>query len=96
MAEVIECPVCSKKSVVQRKENLYHCLACNFHRDFSESPKSESKSDNAVLWVGLIAALVAFWLLQAISPVFNLPKPAVKSSAAPTATQDTTYMTLNH
>lgn len=31
----IECPQCGRISLIQRNENLYQCLACNFRKDFS-------------------------------------------------------------
>jgi hypothetical protein len=30
-----ECPCCGKNSLIQRQDDLYQCLACNFKKDFS-------------------------------------------------------------
>ena len=55
----IECPRCGKHTVVQRTENAYCCLNCNFHRDLSRSGEEST--------VGLfITALITVLLLVAI------------------------------
>jgi ribosomal protein L37AE/L43A len=42
LASTIECPQCSKQSIVSYQSGLYHCLNCDFERDLtSESPASE-------------------------------------------------------
>lgn len=99
MSEAIECPECGKKSVVRHKEELYECLSCNFKRDLSVSPKSEPKSDMwdmGVLLVGLIAGLVAFFVLQTITTSLKIAQPEVKSSTTPAITQDSAYLTLDN
>ncbi|MCA1993562.1 MAG: hypothetical protein LDL41_16195 [Coleofasciculus sp. S288] len=99
MSEAIECPECGKKSVVRHKEELYECLSCNFKRDLSEPPKSESKSDISdmgVLLMGLIAGLAAFFVLHTITTSFRIAQPEVKSSTTPAITQDSASWTLDN
>lgn len=57
-SEVIECPKCSKHTLVQRTSDLYQCLSCDFERDFSqfrdEEEREEENSENGILFFLLI------------------------------------------
>jgi len=55
-----ECPKCGKKTVVQRQDNLYQCLNCDFTRDFATPP---SKVNNGFFWASLITTFLALLLL---------------------------------
>lgn len=57
MLQALECPKCSKKAVIQRNNELYQCLSCDFKRDFSRSDQSKSDADWPFL---LIMALLGF------------------------------------
>ncbi len=37
MQEVVECPKCGKRTIVQRNPDVFLCLNCDFQRDFSRS-----------------------------------------------------------
>ncbi|MBE9130124.1 MULTISPECIES: hypothetical protein [unclassified Coleofasciculus] len=86
MSDYTECPKCGKKSIVQRKNDLYQCLACDFKRDFTPAPK-KPKSDNGALWITLITAVIAFFILQYKSTVSDIPALEFQSSPSPTAFQ---------
>ena len=87
MSEYIECPQCGKKTIVQRQEDLYQCLACDFKRDFSLASKSkpQPKSDKGVFWLSIAAATIAFFLVRVRNPVPNTPSFQVQSSPTSTA-----------
>lgn len=89
MATSIECPKCGKQSVVQRKEDLYQCLSCDFKRDFSKPPKP--KSNNGIFWATIIAAITTLFFLEVTntyspsnSPTFE-PQSLNKSTVIQTA-----------
>lgn len=81
ITEVVECPKCGKKSVVQRSPDIYQCLACDFRRDFSKPEKSDSKMD--FLWpVAIIAfASTLLLMLSGQSRVDNGSSPVPQSSS---------------
>ncbi|MCA1992430.1 MAG: hypothetical protein LDL41_10395 [Coleofasciculus sp. S288] len=94
MAEnnIIECPVCSKRTVVQPKANVYQCLACNFKRDFSKP--SKPKSNIGFPLIATLAALLSLFILRAVYVFSNTPdmqQREVGSSTAPTPTQHRIY-----
>jgi hypothetical protein len=62
MADKTECPKCGKKTVVQRKGDLYECLHCDFDQGFSEPPQLEA--NNGFFWTTVITALLAIFFLQ--------------------------------
>ncbi len=77
----VECPKCGKKSVVQRGEDVYQCLACDFVRDFSKPSKPEQKTD--LLWpVVIIVVLTTFLLMLAQQNRWeNEPDPATEQQS---------------
>lgn len=87
MATSIECPKCGKQSVVQRKEELYQCLSCDFKRDFSKPPKA--KSNNGIVWATIVAAIATLLVLEVrntYSPS-NSPSFQPQSLSKPTPIQ---------
>jgi hypothetical protein len=82
MSEHVECPACGKKAVVQRQDNVYQCLNCDFKKDFSEPPTSNEsdKSENPVFWLSVIVSIVALLLVQARYSSANNANPEVQSS----------------
>ena len=68
----LECPQCSKHSLVQRTNDLYICLNCNFKKDFA-APEPEKSDFNVLPSLGIIALLLV--LLRTfpnpISPTFQ-------------------------
>ncbi len=86
MSDYIECPKCGKKSVVQRKEDLYQCISCDFKRDFAKS--TQSKSDKGIIWLGFIAVISAFYMLLARESFFNTPR--FESQSAPVSSLEPT------
>lgn len=77
MAQITECPNCGKKGLVQRGNDLFQCLSCNFSRDLSEA-----ESGNDISWV-LIAGLGVALLLKVVQvfdssqvPNYNSPNRA--------------------
>lgn len=64
MAQITECPNCGKKGLVQRGNDLFQCLSCNFSRDLSESERG-----NDISWVLVVGLGVA--LLLKVLQVFD-------------------------
>lgn len=90
MADHVECPECSKKTVVQRQDSLYQCLSCDFKRDFSESPQSEPESDKGLFWTIVVTALLVLLSIQTRQTASNTPNLAIQSSPAPIAVRSHT------
>lgn len=64
MTQAVECPKCSKKAVVQRSDNLYQCVACDFKRDLSKTNSTQFESD--FFWsltTLLLAILIALMII---------------------------------
>jgi len=75
MADIIECPKCSKKGLVHRQNDLYQCLICDFKRDLSEPNKPPQAEFPWMLAFGLLFLL--FILGQEISHSdYQNPQPA--------------------
>jgi hypothetical protein len=84
MAEHLECPECSKKTVVKRSEELYQCLSCDFKRDFSPPP--QPKPEKGIFWASITATIFILLFLQSnISS--NTKSLETPSSPVPTTTQ---------
>lgn len=47
ISEAVECPKCSKQTLIQRNSDLYQCLSCDFERDFSQSQEEDCSEENA-------------------------------------------------
>ncbi|HBB34794.1 MAG TPA: hypothetical protein DDZ80_32660 [Cyanobacteria bacterium UBA8803] len=87
MSDSIECPKCGKKTVVQRQNDVYQCLSCDFKKDFSQPAKP--KSDNKFLWVSIITFIVALFLLGATDNTPNTTQFEHLSSPVPEPVQPT-------
>jgi hypothetical protein len=72
---LIECPKCSKKTVVERGNSFYQCLACDFQRDLA---KPESKPDEFP-WV-LVLFIVVLLLFIGRKPTYQ---PSYSPQVAP-------------
>lgn len=83
MGESVECPKCGKKTIVQRKNGLYECLACDFKKDFSQPTQSKS-GNGMVFWIAAIIMLVLLLTLERRNPAPNTPNPKRQSSAVST------------
>lgn len=70
----IECPKCGKKTLIQRKNDLYQCLDCDFRKDFSEPPPPKLDAQT-VLWYLLIAAISFLLLTQGTNSTLDTPTP---------------------
>lgn len=57
MAQITECPNCGKKGLVQRGNDVFQCLSCNFSRDLSKSEQG-----NDVSWILIFGLFLAFLL----------------------------------
>ena len=53
----LECPQCSKHSLVQRTNDLYICLNCNFKKDFA-TPEPEKSNFSVLPFLGILALLL--------------------------------------
>ncbi|MBD2461682.1 hypothetical protein H6G89_11530 [Oscillatoria sp. FACHB-1407] len=71
-AHILDCPKCSKHALVERRNDLYQCLACDFKRDFTE-PKKDDKQSSDFVWV-LLIAFVMVLVLQGL-PVRSVSSP---------------------
>lgn len=82
MSEHVECPACGKRTVVQREDNIYQCLNCDFKKDFSEPPLAiqSEKSENPFFWTSVILTLVALLFLQARHSTANNANLEIRSS----------------
>jgi hypothetical protein len=63
---VLDCPKCSKKALVERRNDLYQCLSCDFKRDLDESKANKSTNDGDFVWI-VFMALAIVLLLQGLS-----------------------------
>ncbi|NJK37154.1 MAG: hypothetical protein HC835_08125 [Oscillatoriales cyanobacterium RM2_1_1] len=64
--EALECPKCTRHSLVQRDENVYACINCDFKKDFARpliQPAKNSRSSVVELVAMLAGALVLLVLL---------------------------------
>lgn len=83
MAQITECPNCGKKGLVQRGNDLFQCLSCNFSRDLAESERG-----NDISWVLVVGFGVALLLkvLQVFdssqTPNYNSPNRAAVAPQA--------------
>lgn len=68
MAQITECPNCGKKGLVQRGNDVFQCLSCNFSRDLSKS-----EQDNDISWILMFGLFLAF--LLKLLQVFDSPQP---------------------
>lgn len=66
-AVVAECPKCGKKALVQRNNDQYECMWCDFRKDFSESKQTSSSADD-VLPMLVLVVIVLLFALQFITP----------------------------
>jgi hypothetical protein len=82
MVQITECPNCGKKGLVQRGNDLFQCLSCNFSRDLSEAERG-----NDISWVLIVGLGVA--LLLKVVQVFdssqtpNYNSPNSRAAIAP-------------
>lgn len=63
MLQALECPKCSKKAIIQRNNELYQCLSCDFKRDFSRGERSSSDLDWSFLLMLLLSVFVVLLIL---------------------------------
>lgn len=82
MAQITECPNCGKKGLVQRGNDVFQCLSCNFSRDLSQAERG-----NDISWV-LIAGLGIALLLKVVqvfdsSQTPNYNNPNSRAAIAP-------------
>lgn len=82
MAQITECPNCGKKGLVQRGNDTFQCLSCNFSRDLSD--RDGRGSD--ISWVLITGLLIAafFKLFQVFDPA---SLPSYNRSNSPATTQ---------
>jgi hypothetical protein len=66
---IIECPKCSKKTVVERGNSLYQCLSCDFKRDLA---KPDIKADEFP-WV-LVMVFTVVLLFLGRQPNYQPPR----------------------
>jgi hypothetical protein len=62
MTRLLECPKCHNKLLVQRSDDVYQCVGCNFKRDFSKNPNSSRSAGGTFLWLFLSMFLVTFFV----------------------------------
>lgn len=53
----LECPQCGKHSLVQRTNDVYLCLSCNFKKDLAAPPPKKSNS-SILPFIGLFVLLL--------------------------------------
>ncbi len=78
MADLVECPNCGKRSLLERQPELYQCLNCDFRRDLNRptvkaSPASTASTDLSFLLVLFVMLL----LLLRGEPFFSAPAQTV-------------------
>lgn len=64
--EPMECPKCSKHTLIQRKSDLYQCVNCDFERDFSLSIDEDHQEDDDArggIWIFFLVVFTVFALL---------------------------------
>jgi predicted RNA-binding Zn-ribbon protein involved in translation (DUF1610 family) len=80
----LECPKCGKHTLVQRSNDVYVCLACDFKKDFAAPPPKKSPDLGGFLFAGIIAGF-AILLLGALRPDTSTnPNPAIQPGASKT------------
>ncbi|WP_413165781.1 hypothetical protein ACL6C3_04710 [Capilliphycus salinus ALCB114379] len=66
ISEPMECPKCSKHTLIQRHSDLYQCVSCDFERDFSETVVEDYQpedNDGGGIWVFFLVVFTIFALL---------------------------------
>lgn len=58
LASTIECPHCSKQSIVSHQNGMYHCLNCDFERDLTVAESSETKQNGLGEFIFAIAGFL--------------------------------------
>ncbi|MGC9525720.1 MAG: hypothetical protein ACP5D7_09305 [Limnospira sp.] len=69
MNDGIECPKCGKRTVINRREDLFECINCEFKRDFSKQTKKtppRKPSENNSPLDNLIPVLITILILVAL------------------------------
>lgn len=72
-ATSIECPRCGKNSLVQRNDDLYQCLSCDFKRDLS-SAKAAKEENNGFFGL-LVFVFFVTLLLKLVLPDTSYSNP---------------------
>ncbi|MEB3280825.1 MAG: hypothetical protein VKK42_18070 [Lyngbya sp.] len=66
ISEPMECPKCSKHTLIERQIDLYQCVSCDFERDFSQiRNEDDHEEDNggSGIWVFFLVVFTIFALL---------------------------------
>jgi hypothetical protein len=79
MPDISDCPRCSKKTLVNRRDELYQCLGCDYTKDFA-APKPDPQANagrevGSGLLLGFIIYLIYLSFTSAPQP--SLPQPGV-------------------
>lgn len=80
MSELTECPKCNKKSLVQRGNDLYECLYCDFKRDFTKPVSNSSSSDVSWLLYVVIITIILVLTQRQPNPQPSIYNPVPQSS----------------
>lgn len=73
--DIMDCPNCGRRGLVQQNNSIYQCLCCGFRRNLSEP-----MLDERVLWAVVILILMTF-VLGDLQPedTLNEPQPQLQS-----------------
>lgn len=64
----IECPKCSRHTVISLNQNLWKCLNCDFSKDFSKKKedKDKTKEDNTGVFITVGGVLITVLCLLSL------------------------------
>ncbi|MEM9539253.1 MAG: hypothetical protein AAGA60_07030 [Cyanobacteria bacterium P01_E01_bin.42] len=54
----IECPKCSRPTIISINQNLWKCLNCDFSKDFSEEEEEENNTGVFIAFGGVVIAVL--------------------------------------
>lgn len=81
MADLVECPNCGKRSLLERQQDLYQCLNCDFRRDLNRPNVKPSAASTASTDLSFLLVLfVVLLLFLRGEPFFSRSTPVPRYS----------------
>jgi len=88
MADISDCPGCNRKTLVNRKLDLFECLDCGFKKDFSkpETPVNNTSDMSREIISGLALGFIIYLIYVSSVTPSNSSRPKPHSGFLPTKT----------
>lgn len=74
-----ECPNCGKKGLIQRHDELYQCLVCDFKRDLAEKSSAFDVVRTLTLGFLVVALFRVFLFVDRVREPEPLPEPETQA-----------------